>query len=125
MKKLAVLGLAALMAVGCSKNNGAQVSAQIEGAGNAEVVLYQLAVNQVKTVDTIKTGADADGLNLEDMSKEELQSLLEDLERKLAILRGDEPEDDESDEYEEWEDEIEELEAQIEEVQEAIDNLKD
>ena len=58
MRKLAVLGLAALMAVGCSKNNGAQVSAQIEGAGNAEVVLYQLAVNQVKTVDTIKTGAD-------------------------------------------------------------------
>ena len=58
MKKLAVLGLAALMAVGCSKNNGAQISAQIEGAGNAEVVLYQLAVNQVKTVDTIKTGAD-------------------------------------------------------------------
>ena len=58
MKKLAVLGLAALMAVGCSKNNGAQISAQIEGAGNAEVVLYQLAVNQIKTVDTIKTGAD-------------------------------------------------------------------
>ena len=58
MKKLAVLGLAALMAVGCSKSKGAQVSAQIEGAGNAEIVLYQLAVNQVKTVDTIKTGAD-------------------------------------------------------------------
>lgn len=58
MKKLAVLGLAALMAAGCSKNNGAQISAQIEGAGNSEVVLYQLAVNQVKTVDTIKTGAD-------------------------------------------------------------------
>jgi peroxiredoxin len=58
MRKLAVLGLAALMAVGCSKNNGAQISAQIEGAGNAEVVLYQLAVNQVKTVDTIKTSAD-------------------------------------------------------------------
>jgi peroxiredoxin len=58
MRKLAVLGLAALMAVGCSKNNGAQVNAQIEGAGNAEVVLYQLAVNQVKTVDTIKTSAD-------------------------------------------------------------------
>ena len=58
MKKLAVLGLAALMAVGCSKNNGAQISAQIEGADNSEVVLYQLAVNQIKTVDTIKTGAD-------------------------------------------------------------------
>lgn len=58
MRKLAVLGLAALMAVGCSKNNGAQISAQIEGAGNAEVVLYQLAVNQIRTVDTIKTGAD-------------------------------------------------------------------
>ena len=58
MKKLAVLGLAALMATGCSKNNGAQISAQIEGAGNSEVVLYQLAVNQIRTVDTIKTGAD-------------------------------------------------------------------
>lgn len=58
MRKLAVLGLAALMAVGCSKNNGAQISAQIEGAGNSEIVLYQLAVNQIKTVDTIRTGAD-------------------------------------------------------------------
>ena len=58
MKKLAVLGLAALMAAGCSKNNGAQISAQIEGAGNSEVVLYQLAVNQIKTIDTIKTGTD-------------------------------------------------------------------
>ena len=58
MKRLAVLGLAALMAAGCSKNDGAQINAQIEGADNADIVLYQLAVNQVKTVDTIKTGAD-------------------------------------------------------------------
>ena len=58
MRKIAVLGLAALMAVGCSKNNGAQINAQIEGANNADVVLYQLAVNQIKPVDTVKTSAD-------------------------------------------------------------------
>lgn len=58
MKKLAVLGLAALMAVGCSKNKGAQISAQIEGAGNAEIVLFQLGVNQLRPVDTVKAGAD-------------------------------------------------------------------
>ena len=58
MKKLAVLGLAALMAAGCSKNKGAQVSAQIEGAGNAEIVLFQLGVNQLRPVDTVKAGAD-------------------------------------------------------------------
>ena len=96
---------------------------RISDSGEAEVTVEKTYIAGLTI--TIKTGADADGLNLEDMSKEELQSLLEDLERKLAILRGDEPEDDESDEYEEWEDEIEELEAKIEEVQEAIDNLKD
>ena len=58
MRKIAVLGLAALMAVGCSKNNGAQINAQIEGANNADIVLYQLAVNQIKPVDTVKTSAD-------------------------------------------------------------------
>ena len=58
MKKLAVLGLAALMAVGCSKNKGAQVSAQIEGAANAEIVLFQLGVNQLRPVDTVRAGAD-------------------------------------------------------------------
>lgn len=58
MRKIAVLGLAALMAVGCSKNNGAQINAKIEGANNAEVVLYQLAVNQIKPIDTLKTSAD-------------------------------------------------------------------
>ena len=58
MRKIAILGLAALMAVGCSKNNGAQINAQIDGANNADIVLYQLAVNQIKPVDTVKTSAE-------------------------------------------------------------------
>ena len=58
MRKIAVLGLAALMAVGCSKKNGAQINAQIDGANNADIVLYQLAVNQIKPVDTVKTSAE-------------------------------------------------------------------
>ena len=58
MRKIAVFGLAALMAVGCSKNNGAQINAQIDGANNADIVLYQLAVNQIKPVDTVKTSAE-------------------------------------------------------------------
>ena len=58
MKRIAIFGLAALMAASCSSNKGAQINAKIDGAANSEVVLYQLAVNQVKPVDTVKTGAD-------------------------------------------------------------------
>ncbi len=58
MKKIAIFGLAALMAASCSNKKGAEINAKIEGANNAEVVLYQLAVNQIKPVDTVKTGAD-------------------------------------------------------------------
>lgn len=96
---------------------------RISDSGEAEVTVEKTYVTGLTI--TIKTGADAEGLDLEGMSKEDLQSVLEDLERKLAILKADEPEDDESDEYEEWEDEIEELDEQIEEVQSAIDDLKD
>ena len=95
---------------------------RVADSGEAEVTVEKTYVAGLTI--TIKTGADAEGLDLDGMSKEDLQSVLEDLERKLVILQADEPEDDESDEYEEWEDEIEELEEHIEQVQSAIDDLE-
>ena len=104
-------------------NDLASAIQRVADSGEAEVMVEKTYIAGLTI--TLKTGADADGLDLEGMSLEELKSTLEDLERKLAILQGDEPEDDESDEHDEWEDEVEELEEQIEEVQSAIDDLED
>lgn len=49
------MGLAALLAVSCSKNNTAVVNAQIEGADSKQIMLFQLSVNQMKLADTLKT----------------------------------------------------------------------
>jgi len=55
MKKIFVMGLAALLAVSCSKNNTAVVNAQIDGADSKQIMLFQLSVNQMKLADTLKT----------------------------------------------------------------------
>ena len=51
--------------------------------------------------------------------------LLEDLQRELDIVLGDEPEDEDSDEFSDWEDLVDELEDKINEVQDAIDAYED
>ena len=55
MKRIFVMGLAALAAVSCSKSNTATVNATITGADQKEIIVSKLAVNQLKTVDTVKT----------------------------------------------------------------------
>ena len=55
MKKLFVMGLAALMAASCTKSNTAVVDAHIEGADNKLMLMAQLSVNQMKLVDTVRT----------------------------------------------------------------------
>lgn len=55
MKRIFVMGLAALLAVSCSKNNTAVVNAQIDGADSKQIMLFQLSVNQMKLADTLRT----------------------------------------------------------------------
>lgn len=69
--------------------------------------------------------ASDDDLDLDDNSLEELEGLLEDLQRELDIVLGDEPEDEDSDEFSDWEDLVDELEDKINEVQDAIDAYED
>ncbi len=57
IRRTVLMGLAALMAVSCSKSNTAVVNARIEGAANKDLVVSQLAVNQIKFVDSVKTDA--------------------------------------------------------------------
>ena len=83
-----------------------------------------------KTIDsgvkiTIKVRPSAETLDLEGLSLADLYEILDDLEQKLDIVQADEPEDDNSKEYEEREAAIEDLEDQIDAVQEAIDDLED
>ena len=54
-----------------------------------------------------------------------MEELLNDLQRELDIVLGDEPEDEDSDEFSDWEDLVDELEDQINEVQDAIDSFDD
>lgn len=55
MKKTILLCFAAILAVSCSKNNSAVIRADIEGANEKVIYVSQLAVNQLKFVDTVKT----------------------------------------------------------------------
>jgi len=79
---------------------------------------------------SIKIGAsikirESEDLDLDDLSLEELQTLLAELQQKLDDLMDEEPDDEDSDEHEEWEDSIDELEDQISQVEDAIDDLND
>lgn len=72
---------------------------------------------------TIKTGEDAEEYT--DMTIEELEEMLEDLEQQRFVLQDNEPEDEESDEYEEWEDAISEIEDLIDEVRYEIEGREE
>ncbi len=60
MKRSFLLGLAALMAAACTNNKEAAITATIDGGADKEIVVAQLAVNQLRPVDTLKT--DANGI---------------------------------------------------------------
>ena len=55
MKRIFLLGLAALMAVSCTKSNTAAIDAQINGADKSQIVVTRLSVNQLRFVDTLRT----------------------------------------------------------------------
>ncbi|MBR2478269.1 MAG: TlpA family protein disulfide reductase [Bacteroidales bacterium] len=55
MKRIFLLGLAALMAVSCSKSNTAVIDAQIDGADAKQILVTKLSVNQLRFVDTLRT----------------------------------------------------------------------
>ena len=74
---------------------------------------------------TIRIRPNAESLDLDGLSEEELNDLLDELEQKLEIIQADEPEGDDSKEYWAWKDAVADLEDQIELVQMAIDDLED
>lgn len=61
MKKAIISGLIVLSAVACGKRDTAVVNVDIPGAASKEIIVSKLAVNQVKVVDTVKTGASGQG----------------------------------------------------------------
>ena len=102
----------------------AEAIRRVEESG--ETVKFKKAFGgQAKVKFEIKISPSTDDLDLDDLSLEELNELLEKLEQQLSILEADEPEDEDSDEYEEWEDEVSELEDQIDQVQSAIDDYEE
>ena len=96
---------------------------RVTESGDAEVSVEPGLEIKMKLV--IRPGSSGDDLDLAGKSLEELEELLDDLQRKLDIVLGDEPEDEDSDEFSDWEDLVDELEDQINEVQDAIDFFDD
>lgn len=92
-------------------------------SGDAEVSVEPGLEIKMKLV--IRPGSPGDNLDLDSKSLEELEELLDNLQRELDIVLGDEPEDEDSDEFSDWEDLVDELEDQINEVQDAIDSFAD
>lgn len=101
----------------------AAVILRVTESGDAEVAVEPGLEIKMKLV--IRPGSDRDDLDLDGKSFKELEALLSDLERELDIVLADEPEDEGSDEYSDWEDMVDELEDQINEVQDAIDSFEE
>lgn len=104
-------------------DNLAEVMRKVSEAGKSGMTVKKAVGATLKI--TIKTGADAEDLDLEGMDLAELENLLAKLEQQLSIVEADEPEDVDSDEYEEWEEMIDELEEQMDQVQSAIDDYEE
>ena len=60
--------------------------------------------------------------DLEDMSADELRSLMEDVLHRIDELDQQEPRDMESEEYEEWSDRHEELEDLLDELMDLLED---
>ena len=71
---------------------------------------------------SVKVKTDYD---IDNMSKNELEALLDELQDELDDLEDEEPDDSDEDAYEEWEDEVEELEEQIDEVKEKLEDMSE
>lgn len=62
---------------------------------------------------------------LDGLSLDELDEILDELEDKLEALKNEEPADDICAEHDRWEEKVFDLEEQIDEVESAIDDLED
>lgn len=75
--------------------------------------------------DIIEFGNFWDRLELEHMGREELLDCMEKLRAELERLDQQEPEDMDSEAYEDWGDRHEELEDLVDEVMDILDELED
>ena len=104
-------------------NNLIEALKQASESDDTDIRIEKTIASGVKI--TIRVRPSAETIDLEGLTLEELTGILEELEQKLDIVDADEPEDEDSDAYEEWEDIVDDLEDQIDAVQEAIDALED
>ena len=69
--------------------------------------------------------SDEETPDIDDMNVEELEAYREELEEKIARLDAIEPDDEESDEYDDWADQHEDLEDLLDEVEDRLDELQE
>ncbi len=64
---------------------------------------------------------DLEDMDLDELTAEELEDLQEQIESLYHILLHQEPEDEESEEYLEWEEKVEFLDDMMDEIQDRLD----
>ena len=101
-------------------NHDGEVSSS-EQAFGLGAILAALSETEAEVKITIGTSGDDDE-DFEDMDRDELETLLDELREQRDALDDEAPDDCCSDEYDEWEERCEELDEKIEEIEDILDN---
>ena len=91
----------------------------------SDIYKKKIQIRETVTIKFSLKHSDEETPDIDDMNVEELEAYREELEEKIARLDAIEPDDEESDEYDDWADQHEDLEDLLDEVEDRLDELQE
>lgn len=91
----------------------------------SDIYKKKIKIGETVTIKFSVKHSDEETPDIDDMNVEELEAYREELEEKIARLDAIEPDDEESDEYDDWADQHEDLEDLLDEVEDRLDELQE
>lgn len=91
----------------------------------SDIYKKKIKIGETVTIKFSVKHSDEEAPDIDDMNVEELEAYREELEEKIARLDAIEPDDEESDEYDDWADQHEDLEDLLDEVEDRLDELQE
>ena len=91
----------------------------------SDIYKKKIKIGETVTIKVSVKHSDEETPDIDDMNVEELEAYREELEEKIARLDAIEPDDEESDEYDDWADQHEDLEDLLDEVEDRLDELQE
>ena len=89
-------------------------------------ILMDSGIMQIRQADPLSAEETEElaAMDLDGMSRKELEELQDQAEDLLDDLEDEEPEDEDSEEYDDWEDKLSDVEAFISRIQERLDETE-